>query len=486
LALKSNSKGLFKAGAAVGLVALVLGCWLCCSGTPDPSVAPKVDPAHVKVVLLVIDALRADGLGCYGYKRPVSPNLDALAAESIVFERFHAASPWTAPSFGSMLTGLSPTVHGLGELTRHTSKETYQASRVRITKLRNGVATLAEMLPQVTSGAVVNNAFLHPDVGLAAGFTHYDLVNPYGAEHPYRRAKGVTEATVDWLKKYQDQSVFLMVHYFDPHIPYHPPRKHRNMFAKERVGRIGVRFARPKAIRKGEFVPTAAEKQHIRDLYDAEVHYMDKHVGELIDEMDDMGILDETWLVVTADHGEEHFDHGGFEHGHRYEEEVTRVPLIIRPPGGKWRSKQRVWTSARHVDLVPTILDWFAVKSPPNIEGRSLMPVILEKDKAHRPAYMEYNLYLGRQAALFDGRYKLIQNLDWKQNRPSPLYDLKSDPRETEPLGAEHPIYPKMQEKLAAYRTELKKAALAKPEKNKPVELSPEVEKSLRALGYVE
>ena len=140
-----------------------------------------------------------------------------------------------------------------------------------------------------------------------------------------------------------------------------------------------------------------------------------------------MGLMDDTWLIITSDHGEEHFDHGSFEHGHRYEEEVVRVPFIVRAPGGKWKAGTRIKDSVSHVDILPTILDLYSVPSLPHFEGSSMLPLVDGKKRPDRTSYMEFNLFKGQQCALFDGRYKIVW--DFRRNRAF-MYDLKEDPEE--------------------------------------------------------
>ncbi len=439
-------------------------------------------PSAERVVLIVVDNLRADRLGAYGYRdHPVTPAMDRLAEQGILFENFHAASPWTAPSFGTMLTGVAPTVHRVGWRLHKSAKTGRESMGVRITQLNPQIPTLCELIVDVTCGAIVTNSFLHPAFGFDRGFTTYDHKN--ASLSRCRPADEVTRTAETWLKEHADQPFFLMVHYFDPHMSYNPPVKYVRQFAAGPRGRIKVPFANHSDARTGKLNPTEREKAFIRGLYNGEVRFVDDQIDVLVNKMNQMGLLENSWLVVTADHGEEQFDHGSFDHGHRYEEEVTRLPLIIRPPGGKWRAGTRIPYSTRHADLVPTILEWLDKPKPAHLSGRSLMPLITGEETAHRVAYMEYNLYWKQRSSLFDGRYKLIRDVEGEKGF---MYDLKEDPAEKKRLKAGHPRYGEMDRQLAALRKQLSEIAKSTAATTPGVALPDEVVKSLRSLGYIE
>ncbi|MFO8073450.1 MAG: sulfatase [Polyangia bacterium] len=453
------------------------------AASPEP--AEPQAPEGRRVVLIVIDTLRADRLGCYGYEeQEVTPAIDRLAEEGVLFEKFHSASPWTGASFASILTGVAPTVHRAGKRLPSKSKEGESFLGVRVTPIGKKVATLPELLGETTSAAIVTNAFLHPSLGFARGFNHYD--HEVAGLYKARRADEVTDAAIEWLRGHEDDSFFLMVHYFDPHISYDPPPEYRKRFAKPPSGRIGVPFADHAAARSGELDPSENEERFIRGLYNGEVRFVDDQIGRMLEEMDGLGMLDDSWIALTADHGEEQFDHGSFDHGHRYEDEVTRVPLVIRAPGGKWKAGERVGWSARHVDIAPTVLDWLGVEPHPQFSGESLMPLISGEEEQHRPAYMECNIYWKARRALFDGRYKLIRDVEGERGY---MYDLDEDPGEQNRFGKDHPRYAELEERLSVLVTALEKRARelrTGDAGQEAVELSEDVSGALRALGYLE
>ncbi|TMA36511.1 MAG: hypothetical protein E6J87_00440 [Deltaproteobacteria bacterium] len=193
-------------------VALVL-CATACSPTSRPDSA----------AIIVVDTLRADHLGFYGYSRPTSPALDALAAQGLVFERAYSTSPWTLPSFGSLLTGRPPSEHLAGLRVTVDGVPSF-------TPLSKAMPTLAELLGihYWATGAVVNNAFLTARSGIARGFDHYDY------DESDRRADASVDAALAWLAGRGDQHFFLLLHLFDPHLPYDAPPPFRDRFTGPR------------------------------------------------------------------------------------------------------------------------------------------------------------------------------------------------------------------------------------------------------------
>jgi arylsulfatase A-like enzyme len=453
-----------------------------CSGQPEQiTAAQPVD----NVVLIVVDTLRADRLGCYGYtEQPTTPAIDALASEGILFETFHASSPWTAPSFASMLTGVAPTVHRTGKWLKgqelRDAEEILPFGAVRMQPIRTEIPLLTELADNVRSAAFVTNTFLDARLGFGRGFDHYDCVK--GGLNDTRRADEITTAAIEWLEANHDQPFFILLHYFDPHMSYDPPPAYRERFAPGKVGRVDVPFTDLKNARSGEFKPTPEERSFIDGLYNGEVRFVDDQIALFVEAMRERGLLGKSWIVVTSDHGEELFDHGSFEHGHRYEEEVTRVPLVIRAPGGLMGAGSSVTAAASHVDLMPTTLEWLGVAVPDHVMGRSLTPMITGEETKSRPAYMEFNLFWKPQRSLFDGRFKLIQ---FEDGSGGYMYDLAEDPKELNMLGPDHPQYAILEDQIAAVRQQLAAQVSLLKGEDEPIILPEEMEESLRSLGYI-
>jgi arylsulfatase A-like enzyme len=444
-----------------------------------PAEAPQpvgVDlPKSKGVVLVVIDAMRADGLGCYGYGKSTSPAIDALARESVVFDSFHAESPWTAPSMGTVFTGVPPSIHRCGRAPRRIGE------KQQVIALDDSLPTVASLLPDgVKTAAIVNNNFLDPTLGFSKGFDNYDY--KMVTKEASRRAAETTDAAIAWLEQNRGAPFFLYIHYFDPHMPYDPPEPYQSQFVPaERPADIELPFTNLIRARTSGYTIDSPEAVYIRGLYDGEVRYTDDQLARLFAKMRELGLFDDTWVFLTADHGEEHFDHGGFEHGHRYEEEVLRVPLVVRAPGGKWRAGARIPFNASHLDLAPTLLELFGVAPPPHFEGRSLTPLMSGQEAAHREAGAEYNLFFDNSFAYTDGTYKLVIDLD---RHYAFMYDLAEDPKERRRVRNDHADFSRIFDRATALH--IKWREKAKRSIAKTANLSEEARGALEALGYFE
>ena len=451
------------------------------SGADEKKAASSAVPPVQKILVVLVDALRADKLGCYGFSEPTSPAIDRLASESVLFENVHSASPWTAPSFGTLFTGVSPTVHGAGKMLGRNKNGGKEVHGVNIGGLRSDLPTLAELMPKsMKKAAVINNSFVCRELGYARGFDEFDF--QIARLTSYRTADQVTDAAIRWLKENRDSPFFYFLHYFDPHIQYAPPPKYLPMFAPDKPRRIGYPFVDHASARDGSLNPNDAEKAFIRGLYHGEVRFVDDEFSRLLDYMKKVGLMDDTWIVFISDHGEELFEHGSFDHGHRYEEEVTRVPWIIRAPGGTWHAGERVTPNVSHVDVFATLLELAGVSAPEHAEGESVLPLIAGAAHANHISYMEYNLFGGQQCALFDGRFKLIYDI---RREKSFIYDLKTDPMEQTKLDDDgQGVFTALSNQLITKRKTLQKAADGKIQ-NSAV-LSDEAQEALKSLGYIQ
>ena len=337
------------------MAALVLAAFgLCCSTEDRP----------LNILVIGIDTLRPDHLGCYGYGRATSPAIDGLAADGVLFENTVSQSPWTLPSFGTVFTSLYPSQHG---------------AMSAVTSLRESFPTLATILKErgYATGAVVNASVLRPEFGLDRGFDYYDPTPAKG-----RRADGTTDAVLDWIDQHKDEPFLMFAHYFDPHEPYAPPAPYDTLFFPEYDGSIGNTFV------LHDYFPdvmgmnfedmktlTADDWEHIKALYDGEIAFTDREVDRLLKGCEERGLLDRTIIVFLSDHGEEFFEHDGFGHGHTLFSEVIRVPLIISYPRSLPRGK-RIVEQVRLVDIMPTVLDLLEARVDEPFEGSSLVPLL--------------------------------------------------------------------------------------------------------------
>ena len=492
-------------------------------GEPDPPPVPATPEAgQPDVVLVTIDTLRADRLGAYGRSPSITPEMDRVAAEGVVFSRALAASPWTVPSVASILTGLPAARHGAG-----------MASGSGLTFLRSpldsGFTTLAERFAAAgyRTGAVVANGFLTPQQGMTQGFAVF--ANPlYNASAAIfmrdlplvrlvlafipdeklgdYRAEGVTTAALAWLAEQSDAPSFLWVHYIDPHTPYQADPAKLDFSAWMAEMRqiqpeglpdgtvVGEVFAGTSHVRGGLLYLVPEDRRRIEEYYDRAVRYVDEHVGRLFAALRQRATERPVMAALTSDHGEEFWDHGHFEHGHDYYREVTQVPLVFwgapastaRAPGAAGVPAARVASDlVGLVDVGPTLLELAGLEMPPPEapdEGRSLTSLWQTADPAEseRPAPPRFaggNLYGLPAVLLEDGPWRFILRANGAQE----LYELTADPRERNNLAQERP------EVAERFRQALEtRLGTFLRGNDGPAELSPESLEALRSLGYLQ
>lgn len=434
------------------------------------------------VLLVVVDTLRADRLGCYGSGADLTPRMDALAKEGVVFVNAQAHAPWTLASFASIFTSKLPTEHGAGG----------QIGSFRT--LAEEHLTLAEWLTDegYDTGCVTNVPFLSDDFGTLQGFAHRDVAI-HNSNVEMRSATESTDAALAWLEQRNDPDApwMLFLHYFDPHAVYAPPpefrRKHAAEEDREGAWTFGTR-SQMMALRKGSLVLSEEVVRRAEKLYDGEVAYTDDEFGRLIETLRDRDELDNTIVVLTSDHGEEFLEHGGFEHGHSLYEELTRVPWILWAP--EHLEPARIETAVAHVDLAPTLggLLGFGIPSP--FRGRDLIPQIRSKQVEARPILTEDTLWGPRLESWRHGGHKLIRpvNAD-STDTPEPeagavgieLFDLGEDPGETKNLAA---AQPDRAERLSIELDSVQ-AALTRGT-GSTADLNADIQHLLETLGYAE
>ncbi len=424
---------------------------------PAPGGRPR------NVIIYLVDTLRAGHLGCYGYKRPVSPHIDAFARQSAVFRHTVAQSSWTRPTTTTILTGLLPRTHNVFS---HRDALAPQA------------VTLAERLREAgyhTAG-FVTNPNVAPNFGLDQGFELYRLLGPRR-----RTAAGVNERTAEWLDSEwrKDAPFFLYLHTMEPHAPYDPPPAFLRRFAPGLRNPAWTRMEFVEALEKGDAVGTPEVRQGLRNLYDAEIAANDEAFGALVDLLVQRKLWDDTVIVLVADHGEEFGDHGGWEHGRTLYDEMLDVPLIVRVPGTGGKVVER---QAQQVDVVPTILDALGLPLPAGLEGRSLLTLADGPgvDPQEEPAFSWLEERSLQSAAVTTPDWRLVE----KRFPVSGtfLYDRRADPGENHNLAGEQPVRAGYlwTQLRAAERSRLGtlKAREAKP-------LDPETQNQLKALGYL-
>lgn len=424
------------------------------------------------VLLISLDTLRADHLGCYGYQRNTSPNLDKLASTSILFENAITQSGWTLPSHKSVLTSLDPM-----SLRRGANR-----------KLDYRCVTLAEIFMNrgyATVGFANGLGWVTPVFGFEQGFDTY--VVPGARLIPkLANAELITGLAVDWLRKHTDRSFFMFLHYGDIHSDfglrsYDVPEPFGSMFlapGSERFergeGEVGGSVYL-REINDGRFDPSPDEIEYIKALYDGGIRYTDVWIGNLVSDLEGLGLLDNTIIVIFSDHGEEFREHGKMLHGWVYCE-TAHVPLLIRFPEAGWGGV-RVPQQVRLLDIVPTILDCLLVPLRPEMRGESLLRLVQEGGSS-RPAFTEG----GNSYAVRADGWMFLHTLEEGREE---IYNLIDDPFERVDLVEEYPERRDMMAGTLADWLRLAEANRPGHGTDQPVRLDRQTGQLLKSLGYL-
>jgi arylsulfatase A-like enzyme len=309
------------------------------------------------VVIMLVDALRADHLGCYAGEDTGTPNVDELARQGIVFRNAISQAPWTRPSVASLMTGLYPSQHGLVDRVQGRKKGRSVAA------LDPAVPTLAEILAangHATAAFLGGNANLKPVFGLTRGFDHVRW-------RPTTDGAVIVEDFEQWIQGQRPGQSFSYLHFMDVHNPL--PGE---IIASRLDGGLDLQLV--------------SESMHeLTSCYAASVRRVDHHIGRVVQALESSRILDDAWVVVTADHGEELMEHGAMlAHGRTLYRELVRVPLIVRLPGGA-HAREINDLPVQLIDLLPSVLDYLGYP-PPDVPGRSVLPLLRGEDTGTRTA----------------------------------------------------------------------------------------------------
>ncbi len=384
---------------------------------------------QTNVLIISMDTMRADHLGCYGYPRNTSPSLDSFAEEAIRFEKVVVPMSHTLPSHISLFSALDPKSHGVS---------------MNGMKLDSHILTLTEILKNygLATAAFVGSVILENDTGLSRGFEIYDdELNGQSS----RLAEEVRMSAEKWLSQEKDSDFFLFVHMWDTHAPYSPPDPFATMF-NSAIPKMNALYDSTRGNHRhlkarytdfsNQYLSTFVQKEI--NLYDGEVRYVDQEIGKLFNYMKSIGCWDETLVIVTGDHGESLGERGCWGHELFFEEQIL-VPLLIKLP----ESRDVVHTikeSIRLIDIMPTILDILSIRHPERIEGASLIKIIdSNKVNVSRTTYIERRDYpasmrlkdietygIGKEYAIRNEQWKLI----FKDLEEDELYNLNKDPYE--------------------------------------------------------
>jgi arylsulfatase A-like enzyme len=418
------------------------------------------------IVVLSLDTTRADRLGVYGYERPTSPALDALARDGAWYERAYTTATWTLPSHASLFTGKYPTTHGArydaqGPLVLGAEIEGPAAFRqIRARGLAPDEQTLAERLRAggYRTGGVVAGPWLKAVFGLARGFDHWDDAQITSVNG--RPAASVTNAAIAWIDAADAQPFFLFLNYFDPHNPFYPPARF--------VEQVAPPGERP----QGE----ARSARDIAVLYDAEIRSMDFQIGRLLDHLRAKRLYDDALIVAVADHGELFGEQNGQGHGTSLFEPELRIPLIVKPPHGEpptGRQDALIQIS----DVFPMLLGRAGVELPAGVQAAFPPP-------DGRPAFAEVNPLpgfgkRGDWRAVLEGSWKYLESGAGDRL----LFDLASDPGETTNVADRHPeVTARLRAALHGWIATLP----APPARSGPAAaVDAETRQALESLGYL-
>jgi len=456
------------------------------------------------VILISIDTLRADRLNCYGYgKHQVSPNIDALANDGILFEHHVVSSPWTTPSHISMLTSLHPSSHGMMQSFKKVATELCQDT---FNSLPEDRLTLADALHAAgyATAAFTGGITLHPDLGFRQGFERYDT-------SMYKLNSNNVASMFEWIESQAAGPFFLFLHTFEVHAPYlnsallagQSPEwlaDHDALCRKMTTGKsLQAHVGNTKAQYEFLAAHDALRPAVCDALYTGGIITMDSWIGRLVEQLRARGLYDETMIVLTSDHGEELADHNPKNcynvHGHSAFEEMVRVPLIVKLPHGKYAGAG-ISAVTGGVDIMPTILDILQIDPGGNeMQGQSLRPLWTgESDGDSRMAFCESAAFASEVKCVRTQRFKYIIEIPPELVRRHGrthvphtgirrmLFDLAQDPREQHNMVASGTELPHM---AAQLERALRGYVAVESGNTTQIRLDEETKKRLKSLGYV-
>ena len=439
------------------------------------------------VIFILIDALRADHLSSYGYPRETSPYIDSIAREGVLFSNAISAAPWTTPSVMSIFTSVSPSVHGVVRIA------------LELGVLSDDFTTLAERLlgNDYETAGIISNPWLDKNWKLNQGFKTYEMVD-------WNDARKVTSKALSWLDKrptnpfflswvYSKPSIpfFLYLHYMDVHPPYDTIPSPYNKAFLEKKDIISDRKLTEEEINKipeywGVRDLQKTDLNYYMTLYDQEILFADAEIKKLMDKLDGLGLLKNAIIVITADHGVEFLEHGGWDMGKNLHDENLHVPLIIKLPS-KLPRNYIIDNQIRSIDIMPTLLGILDIPVPNNINGENLTPLIYQKGQLNLDAFSEamdsdpFN-YI---KSLRTERFKMIYDTNTKD---AWLYDLETDPKESVNL-TQNDIFNNQFERvfnLLNANIETNNRLKKHYKERRSVELNEEMKEDLKSLGYIQ
>ena len=435
---------------------------------------PPPPPAGTRpnLIIYLIDTLRADHLGAYGYPRPTSPEIDRFAAGAVRWIEGRAQAPWTRPAVATILTGLYPVAHG-AQRDRERVPETVELVSERLAAAGYETAFFT------------TNAHVVPKFGFDQGWSTYRYVTQRRgrARRPVDSA-AINAQVFEWLARRDDSRPFLLVvHTLDPHDPYWAAEEFRRRLAPDADLELGC-CAGQGALERLDAAASLERRRHMVALYDAEIAQNDASFGALLRELERRGLATSTALLLLADHGEEFYEHGRWKHGNTLYEEQLRIPFVLRLPGGA-HGGTVLPGPVDQIDVVPTLLELAGVEAPAGLPGRSLLAEAAGAAAPIRPSFAWLERPGTSLAAVAREQWKLIRFRGaWYPpagKKPFELYSLGSDPAESRDLALERAL--RRSWLLHQLEATVSRHASATP--GETTEIDAELEATLRALGYL-
>lgn len=469
---------------------------------------PATPAAGPNVVICVLDAARADHFGCYGYPRETTPNIDRLAHESVVFEQHFTTFAHTKPSTASLMTGLYPDTH-LAYERRQMDDSLFTLAR--------GLGDAGLRTAFFASNVVASAQGVDKDFGwrvTAQVLVHRQRSAGQPGQGSWRAPGQLLHAFGEWLLAHRGDRFFVYLHFLPPHIPYDAPKEMKALFAGKKppsAWQGDYPFARLERWQPRQDPPPLEEWVN---LYDANLRWADWAVGEVERLLREQGLLENTLLIITADHGEAFGEHGYKYHSRAVYEEAVHVPLLMRLPNREHRGR-RVSALTQNIDILPTVFDSLHIPYPhESVQGRSLLPLLSpaasvgagfvnpalapQASRSLRPASSVHEYVfatcLGWPSYLVrDKRYALIL---YSGGRMRALYDLKADPQQRHNIIAQKPeVEARMSAAFGRFaRTQTlsplgfldPKARQRQQPRPEPGGMAPDTRNELKALGYLE
>lgn len=423
---------------------------------------------NCNVILISIDNLRADHLGCYGYNRNTTPNIDKLAEKGIIFTNVITQVSWTL-SHLPMLSSL------------YISSALPIYSNFSTLQIPNYIVLLPEILKEknYTTAAFVNAPFLSSFYHFNKGFDFFDEKGVFNREE-FGDIKDVNTRIINWLEKNKKNKFFIFVHYYDVHDPYHPEEYYYKLFDENYTNYLSLKkklgILSDKPLDNSNI--SKRERETVIAAYDAKIRYTDENIKKLVDKLEGLNLLKNTIIIITSDHGNPLGDHGVFSHGTQLYDESLHVPLILILPKTQ---RKIVKEQVRSIDIMPTVLEILGFQIPNPIDGESLVPLI-EGKKLNIIAFSE-------SADLISMRNNSIKFIFNIKTGEEELYNLSNDPKELFNIA----------DKISTKNFQLEIFKFVKRNEDKLISLSKnyetkyginetmreKIEERLRELGYI-